>query len=83
MITPAKRAYIEEQAYVPEHLPSYVTAISGTEPFLFEEYLVYVGQDRLTFVGYPLSEKPDESCDACPPQGTSRRVVRLSIVKSN
>jgi len=60
MITAGQRAYIEERAYVTEHLPSYVTAISVAEPSLFDEYLVYDGEGRLTFVGYPLSEKLDE-----------------------
>jgi hypothetical protein len=60
MITPAQLACLEERAYVPEHLPAYVTAISGMEPFLFDDYLVYVGEERLTLVGYPLSEEFDE-----------------------
>ncbi|MEW6374492.1 MAG: hypothetical protein AB1502_01700 [Thermodesulfobacteriota bacterium] len=60
MITAAQRDYIEDHAYVPEHLPHYVTAISQTEPFLFGEFLVYVKKDRLIFVGYPLRESLDE-----------------------
>ncbi len=60
MITPAQRSYIKEQAHLPEHLPSYVTAISPVEPFLSGDFVIYVGQDRLIFIGYPLSEKFDE-----------------------
>lgn len=55
MITPAERAYITEQAYVPEHLPHYVTAIAQTEPFLIGNFVVHVAGQRLVFVGYPLS----------------------------
>ncbi len=60
MITVAQKDYIEDHAYVPEHLPYYVTAISQTEPFLFGEFLVYVKKDRLIFVGYPLKESFEE-----------------------
>ncbi|GAB4535655.1 MAG: hypothetical protein Kow0063_20190 [Anaerolineae bacterium] len=60
MITPAQLACLKERAYVPEHLPGYVTAISGMEPFLFGDYLVYAGEGRMTLVGYPLSEEFDE-----------------------
>ncbi len=57
---PAQRVYIEAQAYVPEHLPAYVTAISQAEPFLSGDFVLYVGQDHLIFVGYPLSENFNE-----------------------
>jgi hypothetical protein len=61
MITPAQRTYIETQAYVPEHLPAYVTAISQAEPYLVEDFVVYVDQNRLVFIGYPLRETFDET----------------------
>lgn len=60
MITAAQQGYIEDYAYVPEHLPQYVTAISQTEPFLFKDFLAYAGKDRLIFVGYPLKEAFEE-----------------------
>lgn len=60
MITPAERAYIYERAYVPEHLPHYVSAISQTEPFLLGEFVVHVAGAHLIFVGYPLRESPKE-----------------------
>lgn len=61
MITPSERAYITKHAYVPEHLPDYVSAISGTEPFLFADFVVHVGANRLIFVGYPLGENWNET----------------------
>ncbi len=56
MITSAQQDYIEDHAYVPEHLPRYVTAISAAEPFLFGDYLVYSRNGHLIFIGYPLTE---------------------------
>src|SRR4030042_5628400 len=61
MINPSEEAFIREYAYVPEHMPGYVTAISGKEPFLLEGYLCYYGQDTLLFVGYPLKESFHEN----------------------
>jgi hypothetical protein len=60
MITTKQQDYIEDHAYVPEHIPYYVTAISKTEPFFFGDFLAYVEKDRLIFVGYPLKEPFEE-----------------------
>jgi len=60
MITAAQQDYIEDHAYVPEHIPQYVTAISQTEPFLFGDFLVYGKKGHLIFVGYPLKEPFEE-----------------------
>lgn len=59
MITPAEGAHIRAHAYVPEHLPHYVTAISQTEPFLFDDFVAHARGEHLIFVGYPLSENFD------------------------
>ncbi len=56
MITSAEREYIEEHAYIPEHIPQYVTAISKTEPFLFRDHVVHAKKHHFVFVGYPLKE---------------------------
>lgn len=55
MITDAERAYIADHAYVPEHLPHYVTAISRTEPFLLGDFVAHLAGTHLVFVGYPLT----------------------------
>jgi hypothetical protein len=60
MITTAQQDYIEESAYVPEHMTHYVTAISQTEPFLLNDFLVHTKKSHLIFVGYPLKEPFDE-----------------------
>ena len=60
MITASQKDYIEEHAYLPEHMIHYVTAVSGAEPFLFGTYLAYSKKDLLIFVGYPLEEAFEE-----------------------
>jgi hypothetical protein len=54
MINAAQEAHIERHAYLPEHVPAYVTAISRTEAFLFGDFLAYAGKGLLIFIGYPL-----------------------------
>ncbi len=80
MITPAECAYIAEHAYVPEHLPHYVAAISRTESFLFGEFVAHVADAHLIFVGYPLRGEDDaarlmaalaEAKARCQPTGVS------------
>jgi hypothetical protein len=51
---------IYQQAYMPEHLPDYVAAISGGEPYLFQDYLCYYKSEHLLFIGYPLADSPAE-----------------------
>jgi hypothetical protein len=60
MITTAQQDYIEDHAYVPEHIPHYVIAISQTEPFLFGDFLAYAEKRHLILVGYPLEEPFEE-----------------------
>jgi hypothetical protein len=60
MITGAQQDYIEDHAYVPEHIPHYVTAVSQTEPFLFGDFLGYAKKGHFTLVGYPLKEPFEE-----------------------
>ena len=60
MITAAQEEHIERHAYLPEHVPGYVTAISQTEAFLFGDFLAYAKQGYLILVGYPLGETFDQ-----------------------
>jgi hypothetical protein len=60
MIATAQQDYINDHAYIPEHMTHYVTAVSRTEPFLFDDFLAYADKHRLIFVGYPLEETFDE-----------------------
>ncbi len=60
MINADERHYIARRAYVPEHLPAYVTAMTGCQPHLTGEFVFYTCNDRLIFVGYPLGGQYDE-----------------------
>jgi hypothetical protein len=60
MITDEQEDYIELHAYVPEHIPQYVTPISQAEPHLFGDFLVYAKKGHFILVGYPLSEAFEE-----------------------
>ncbi len=60
MIDQSEIEHIYTNAYVPEHLVDYVSAISGAEPFLFEQYLCYKRDETLIFIGYPLGVPFDQ-----------------------
>jgi len=57
MLNDQERKWIFRHAYLPEHLPDYVGAVSGAEPFLHNNYLYFFGKKHLIFNGYSL--KPD------------------------
>ncbi len=54
MITDNELNSILEQAYIPEQVTDYVTAVSGAEPFLFGDFVAYRKEERLIFIGYSL-----------------------------
>lgn len=54
MLSDQERQWIYRHAYLPEHLPDYVGAVSGAEPFLHRNYLYFLGKKHLIFNGYPL-----------------------------
>jgi hypothetical protein len=60
MITSPEERLILSHAYVPEHLPGYVRAISGAEPSLLSDFLCYSAKASLIFIGYPLRSAFDE-----------------------
>jgi len=60
MITPSEVDYIKSHAHVPEHITNYVIAISGGEPFLFNDYLYYKFKSHLLFIGYPFKDPFNE-----------------------
>ena len=55
MLTDLERQWIHQHAYVAEHLPDYVGAISSAEPFLRHKYLFFIVKKHMFFNGYPLS----------------------------
>jgi len=46
---------IYRQAYIPEHLPDYVEAISRARPHLIENHLCYTSNHHLIFIGFSLT----------------------------
>ena len=54
MITPREEDYIREKAYVPEHVIPLMVGISQAEPFFWEDYLFFLKDNWMIFVGYPL-----------------------------
>ena len=66
MLSSDEQNRIFQQAYVPEHIPDYVSAISGSEPYLFQDYLCYFHQTHLIFIGYPLADDPAEISQVYP-----------------
>jgi hypothetical protein len=60
MITKAEQAHIDTYAYIPEHIPAYVSAVSDGEPYLFKAFLCYQREGTLIFIGYPLGEPFEE-----------------------
>ncbi|MCJ7712987.1 hypothetical protein MUO66_00810, partial [Candidatus Bathyarchaeota archaeon] len=46
--------FICQHAYLPEHLPEYVEAVSGAKSYLIDNYLCYSRKKHLIFIGYPL-----------------------------
>lgn len=62
-LDPDMEEYVLAGAYVPEHLPGLMTAISRSRPFLLEEYLGFVKDNWLILVGYPLEGefRPDRT----------------------
>ncbi len=84
MLNDQERQYIYRHAYLPEHLPDYVGAVSGAEPFLHHNYLYFLGNKHLIFNGYalgPNSDPPariyDLICNRCRP--TTLAVIASAI----
>mgnify|MGYP001826000168 FL=1 len=74
MLNDQEIKWIRHRAYLPEHLPDYVRAVSGAEPFLHRNYLYLLNKKHLIFNGYPLEPDSDapapvyESiCERCQP----------------
>ncbi len=55
MLNSKEKEVLFEKAYIPEHLVEYVCSISDAEPFFYEDYLYFLKQNHLIFIGYPLN----------------------------
>ena len=54
MVTPQEEAYVLNEAYVPEHVIPLMAGLSQAEPFFQDDYLFFLKEDGVIFVGYPL-----------------------------
>lgn len=54
MLNKNEYSFLYKHAYLPEHIPAYVEAVSGAKPHLLDNYLCYVRKKHLIFIGYPL-----------------------------
>ncbi|HOP86795.1 MAG TPA: hypothetical protein PLM71_04695 [Syntrophorhabdaceae bacterium] len=57
MITKATHSnFIYDNAYIPEHIYTYVQGISDVDVFFFMPYVCYFKEGLLIFIGYPLKD---------------------------
>ena len=78
MLSREERNLIYRQAYIPEHLPDYVSSVSGSEPFLIDSYLCFCRRRHMIFIGYVLGDSGGEvslayrnACERCNPATVS------------
>lgn len=64
MLSKQERLFIYRHAYLPEHLPDYVEAISGATTFLHGNYLCFIRKNHLIFNGFPLGENTGDVAGA-------------------
>ena len=57
MLTDQEKAYILDQAYLPEHCIRLMTQVSGGEAFLIDNFFICIKKNWLILVGYPLEDK--------------------------
>jgi len=62
MLTSEEKAYILDQAYVPEHCIGLMTHVSGGEPFLIDDFFICRKENWIVLIGYPLEDNftPDQ-----------------------
>ncbi|MGD2124541.1 MAG: hypothetical protein PVG99_00585 [Desulfobacteraceae bacterium] len=60
MLNKEERRLVYEYAYLPEHLPDYVEAVSGGKAHLLDDYLCFTRRSHLLFIGYPLKGKTSD-----------------------
>ena len=58
MLNSEEFSLLYERAYIPEHLPHYVQAVSSAQPHLHDGYLCFTHKTHFIFIGYPLGS-PD------------------------
>jgi hypothetical protein len=64
MLSNQDLSHIYRHAYIPEHLPDYVEAISNAKPHLIENHLCFIRNNHLIFIGYSLNGDNRDSAQA-------------------
>lgn len=54
MLNSEELRLVYERAYIPEHLLSYVEAVSSAESHIHDDYICFTRGTHLIFIGYPL-----------------------------
>src|SRR5262245_54610996 len=79
VISALDERFIAAHAYVPEHLPGYVGAVSAVEAHWVDDFLCYHGADQIVFIGYPLGRAFDEPAMAASLQAAVARFAPQSV----
>jgi hypothetical protein len=64
MLSNQDLSHIYRHAYIPEHLPDYVEAISSAKPHLIENHLCFIRNNHLIFIGYSFGADNRENVQA-------------------
>jgi hypothetical protein len=64
MLNNAELQKIYQYAYIPEHLPDYVEAVSGARAHLIDNFLCFYRRNHLILNGYPLGGKAGNVVEA-------------------
>jgi hypothetical protein len=64
MLSKEDRHHIYHQAYLPEHLPDYVAAVSGARPYLIENHICFCQRRHMMFIGFPLGDPTNDTVQA-------------------
>ena len=64
MLSKEDRHQIYQQAYLPEHLPDYVAAVSGAKPYLIENHICFRHRHHMMFIGFPLGDPTTDTVQA-------------------
>ena len=60
MLTTEERRWLYRHAYLPEHIPDYVEPVSNAKAHLKNNYLFYIHRKHLSFIGFPLGDRPGD-----------------------
>ncbi len=64
MLNSQELRLVYQGAYIPEHVPSYVEAVSSAESHLHDDYICFTRGTHLIFIGYPLGEEVHDTPSA-------------------